>query len=167
MNNSCCMMLWEDLIVWESNWGDVSGLFAGELPSLKKLNMHGCENLEKTDSMESIGMTALGTLFHVPFDEEFLLYDVIRGSKCSIFQLGGRQRSICGRVVFFEEIADGWMWKFKNGFYGLYWNESVGYSVWCFICWFQLILDWQNWPTRIFWTFLGFCVLSEFAVLKT
>ena len=46
---------------------DVSGLFAGELPSLKTLNMRGCENL-KTDSMESIGMKTLGTLFHVSFE---------------------------------------------------------------------------------------------------
>ena len=54
--------LLEYLNVRESNWGDVSGLFAGELPSLKKLNMNKCKNLE-TKSMESIGMKALGTFF--------------------------------------------------------------------------------------------------------
>ena len=70
-----------------SNWGDVSGLFAGELPSLKKLNMSKCINL-KTDSMKSIGMKALGTLHHVSFGYEFLSCDVMRGSKCSTFQLG-------------------------------------------------------------------------------
>jgi len=51
----------EDLDVQYSNWGDVSGLFAGEFPSLKKLNMRDCYHL-KTDSMESIGMTALEDL---------------------------------------------------------------------------------------------------------
>ena len=65
--------------------------------------MHGCRNL-KTDSMESIGMIALGTLHHVSFVDEFLLFDVMRGSGYFIFQLGGRQRLICMRAAFFEEI---------------------------------------------------------------
>ena len=55
-----------------SNWGDVSGLFAGELPSLKTLNMEGCKKL-KTDSMESIGMKALGTFHHVSLGDETLV----------------------------------------------------------------------------------------------
>ena len=77
-------ILWDfvrNLNVRGSNWGDVSGLFAGELPSLKKLNMSRCKNL-KTDSMESIGMKALGTLHHVSFSDEFFFHDVMRGSKC-------------------------------------------------------------------------------------
>ena len=104
MSNLFCVILWEDLNVSNSNWGDASGLFAGELPSLKKLNMHKCENL-KTDSMESIGMKALGILHHVSFVDEFFLCDVMRGSRCFIFQLGGRQRSICRRVALLEEIG--------------------------------------------------------------
>ena len=55
-----------------SNWGDVSGLFAGEFPSLKKVNMGGCENL-KTDSMEFIGMKTLGTFYHVSLGDEILV----------------------------------------------------------------------------------------------
>ena len=61
----------------------------------------------KTDSMESIGMKALGTFHHVSFDVEFILRDVVRGSGCFLFQLGGRQRSICWRAAFFEEIEYG------------------------------------------------------------
>ena len=53
-------MIWGNNQYEGCNWGDVSGLFAGELPSLKKLNMQGCKNL-KTDSMDYIGMKALGT----------------------------------------------------------------------------------------------------------
>ena len=108
MTNSLCVILWEHLNVRSSNWGDVSGLFAGELPSLKQLDMPQCENL-KTDSMDSIGMRALGKLHHVSFFEEFLWSDFMRGSRYSKIQLGGRQRSICGRVSFFEEIEHGRM----------------------------------------------------------
>ena len=108
VTNSCCVLLWEVLDVSYSNWGDVSCLFAGELPSLKKLNMVNCNKL-KTDSMESIGMNALGTFLHVSFNDRFLLRDLMRGSKCLWFQLGGRQQSICRRVALFEEIEHGWM----------------------------------------------------------
>ena len=55
-----------------SNWGDVSGLFAGELPSLKQLNMKECKNL-KTDSMETIGMKALGKFHHLSLGDEILI----------------------------------------------------------------------------------------------
>ena len=102
------VMLWEELNVRYSNWGDVSGIFAGDWSSLTQLDMAECKNL-KTDSMESIGMKALGTLFHVSSDDEFLLCGVMRGSKCSIFQLGGCQWSICGRVTFFEDTGYVWL----------------------------------------------------------
>ena len=73
------LKLWEDLDVSSSSWGDVSGLFAGELPSLKKLDLSSCMKLE-TKSMESIGMKALGTLFHLvlQFDNDlfgFMLWE--------------------------------------------------------------------------------------------
>ena len=70
-----------------SNWNDVSGLFAGDLPSLKRLYMQCCKNL-KTDSMEFIGMKALGILHHFSFGDKFMLCDIMRGSKCVTFQLG-------------------------------------------------------------------------------
>ena len=70
--NSFCVMLWEELDVSGSNWGDVSGLFAGGLPSLKKLNIKRCKNL-KTDSMESIGMKALGIFHHISLGDEILV----------------------------------------------------------------------------------------------
>ena len=64
-------MLWEDLNVGRSSWGDVSVLFAGELPSLKKLDMQNCRNLN-ANSMESIGMKALGTFYHVLFGKKII-----------------------------------------------------------------------------------------------
>ena len=88
--------------------------------------MYKCRNL-KTDSMESIGMKALGILHHLSFWDELILFDFMRGSKCFTFQLGGRQRSICRRAAFFEEIGHVWVLLFENGFYGVDWNESVGY----------------------------------------
>ena len=51
---------------------DVNSLFVGEFPSLKKLNMKGCKNL-KTDSMEFIGMKALGTFHHVSLGDVILV----------------------------------------------------------------------------------------------
>ena len=88
--------------------------------------MKGCKDL-KTDSMEYIGMKGLGTLHHVSFSDEFFLYDVIRRSKCSRIKLGRRQHSICVRVAFFEDIEHVMVCKFENGFYGVDWNDFVGY----------------------------------------
>ena len=67
------MIFSEDLNVSNSNWGDVSGLFAGELPSLKKLDLSRLKNLV-TNSMESIGMKALGKLFHFSLSDRFTLF---------------------------------------------------------------------------------------------
>ena len=127
------MWFLEHLDIAESSWEDVSGLFAGELPSLKKLNMSKCQNL-KTDSMESIGMIALGILRHVSFADRFIMFDIMRRSKYSTFQLGGRQRSFCRQVPSFEKIGHVWMPKIESGFYGLHWNEGFGYIATCFNC---------------------------------
>ena len=59
--------------------------------------------------------------------KNILLLDVMRGLRCSRFQLGRRQCSICERVSFFEEIEYERMQKFENGFYGVYWHENVRY----------------------------------------
>ena len=43
--------------------------------------MEECKDL-KTDSMESIGMKALGTLHHILFGDKVLLYDIMRRIGC-------------------------------------------------------------------------------------
>ena len=55
-------MLWEDLNLQNSNWENVTVLFAAELPSLKKLNMKRCTMLN-TISIESIRLIGLGKCF--------------------------------------------------------------------------------------------------------
>ena len=66
--------------------------------------------------------------------------DVLRETKCWTFELGRRQRSICGRVAFLEDTGYEGMWKFEDGFYGVYWNEIVGYRMAFFQCPPKLIL---------------------------
>ena len=87
----------------------------------------------KTDSMQSIGMKALGECHHVSFGDKVLICDVMRGSRCKQVELGKRQRSICRRVALLEETEYATLWIFENRFHGLYWNERVGYIALRFI----------------------------------
>ena len=120
------MIFSEDLNVSNSNWGDVSGLFAGELPSLKKLDLSRLKNLV-TNSMESIGMKALGTFFVFHLVMNSCCFEIVRRSTCFEVQLGRRQWSISRRVTFIEEIENVSLHEFGNEIDGIHWNEGVGY----------------------------------------